>query len=494
MKYLYLILSFCLVSFTACTEKQTSRNAMAYYALANHYNEIHHAPLALINYQKSLDLLLSDNDNALIADIYYRMAQIDMYSYLYEPAISLLEKSLTYYRLVGNDIQIATVFKDMAQCYAHIYQYEKAYSCCLKAYKISMCCKEKSSLGYVSELISLNLDMGNAYKADSLLSAYRSDFVQDSTRHDFYYLSLGSVYAAKQQVDSALFYLNKASNSTSLSYKEKSYFMLCYLYQRLGKISLALKCSEKCRELMEQNENLTHSKEIAQLQTFYNYNKFELKSRILSESNLHKQHIITLLVIVLLLVGLIVFYYHQRTIKQRLQQEKTIMALDLQNKRDKEFISNQSKLIESNKNELDKWHYMALQRDTRQALSIIKDDDEIWDGFRQMDVFNFFHSIVSGGELISTHTEVVKQLKLLRETIDILFDNYGARLRLFYPSINETQLNICYLIKAEVRLINISIILSIAKQTVTSARTRMSKCCFDKVQTNKTFDDFIHDF
>lgn len=107
--------------------------------------------------------------------------------------------------------------------------------------------------------------------------------------------------------------------------------------------------------------------------------------------------------------------------------------------------------------------------------------------FRQSDIYIRFHQATDFSELSETDWQE------LQRTIDETFNHFTARLYALSP-LNERELRICLLVKAEIQPTGIAQLTGRVKSTITSARKNLFEKLCGKKGSAEDFDRFIRAF
>ena len=86
-----------------------------------------------------------------------------------------------------------------------------------------------------------------------------------------------------------------------------------------------------------------------------------------------------------------------------------------------------------------------------------------------------------------------EEWQTLATDIDNAYDNFTGRLLALTP-LNETERQICYLLKLNLRPTQIATMLSLSDTAISMNRNRLYKKIFHEKGSSKLFDEFIRDF
>jgi hypothetical protein len=88
--------------------------------------------------------------------------------------------------------------------------------------------------------------------------------------------------------------------------------------------------------------------------------------------------------------------------------------------------------------------------------------------------------------------ELAELLNKLYVEIDNLWPKFRKSLRTLLPSVNENEIALCCLLKANLRVSQIKYYLLLAENSVSTKRTRLAKKLFGEHATIQDLDNFIH--
>jgi tetratricopeptide (TPR) repeat protein len=470
----------------------------AYYCMGCIYRDMNEVPRSMNYYQKAIDISTSGNNYSLIARCYNQIGQIEENAYSTKDALKSYKKALSYFIKAKelHTIPLATV--DIASIYHELGNESIAFKYIKQAEYSARFDKNVFSSVKI-EKFRFYIDDKNYMAAENIYD--RIDTKASSVASLQYGMYMCKAFVLKQhnKYDSAVYYFNKALASASDD-KERQYSTYLYLAKvyedNLHDEYNALKYNKLALDKIDTIRKEDNDKVVQQIQSLYDYNKAEKENQKLNIENENiKQHVGTL--IICLFIGAVVWLIYMLHIKRHeIQLERIIVFKDIQYNESLEcFKKNEkeiAKLREIN-DKLSNLKIATLEKNNDKIKSEIKQQEQAWENFRSSDIYYAFHNIIKDNMLICTHKDVVNYLNELKVTIDYYFNGFGKRLYQYYPSINNTQIKICYLIKAEVRLIDMAQILSLSKPAISNARHDIKSKCFQKSATMDDVDRFIHE-
>ena len=159
---------------------------------------------------------------------------------------------------------IARIYNAKQDTDSAIYYYQSAYE---KALLLN----DQSRIDNVlRELSSIYIDMGKYDLAKDLFSKVSSMKNQANI-----YFGLGCIYESYKQIDSALYYFEKANEYGNIYMKKNTYRILSKIKNQEGDRKLALNYAYKCIELSDSIKNQTKTEAVAKVNSLYKYQHTE---------------------------------------------------------------------------------------------------------------------------------------------------------------------------------------------------------------------------
>ena len=470
----------------------------AYYCMGCIYRDMNEVPRSMNYYQKAIGISTSGNNYSLIARCYNQIGQIEENAYSTKDALKSYKKALSYFIKAKElrTIPLATV--DVASIYHELGNESIAFKY-IKLAEYSARFDKNVFSSVEIEKFRFYIDDKNYMAAENIYD--RIDAKASSVASLKYGMYMCKAFVLKQhnKYDSAVYYFNKALASASDD-KERQYSTYLYLAKvyedNLHDEHNALRYNNLALDKIDTIRKEDNDKVVQQIQSLYDYNKAEKENQKLNIENENiKQHVGSL--IICLFIGAVVWLIYMLHIKKHeIQLERIIVFKDIQYNESLECFKKNEKEIARLREINDKLSNLkiaTLEKNNDKIKSEIKQQEQAWENFRSSDIYYAFHNIIKDNMLICTHKDVANYLNELKVTIDYYFNGFGKRLYQYYPSINKTQIKICYLIKAEVRLIDMAQILSLSKPAISNARHDIKSKCFQKSATMDDVDRFIHE-
>lgn len=391
---------------------------------------------------------------------------------------------------------IARIYNAKQDTDSAIYYYQSAYE---KALLLN----DQSRIDNVlRELSSIYIDMGKYDLAKDLFSKVSSMKNQANI-----YFGLGCIYESYKQIDSALYYFEKANEYGNIYMKKNTYRILSKIKNQEGDRKLALNYAYKCIELSDSIKNQTKTEAVAKVNSLYKYQHTEKENvqlKIDNEKRKIRNYQFALFVVLIIFFSLCYIYVLEKKKKAAIEKEKKIRLLkenqyaesldciEYNNKKISylEELLQQSECQRDNfKKQLVQSQKELLELSNRKILTSQNEKSLLEIAFRKSEVYRLFHETSN-----NTDTEIQnKDWKELRKEIDTTYSNFTAQLYALYPQISELELHICYLIKISMPVKDIARLVGRSTPAITASRIRLYKKIHGTEGTAEMMDKFIAD-
>lgn len=439
-----------------------------------------------------------------------------MYIYrdLNDYAMECFEKAHHYATLSKNQEYIANAYMNIARIYTVKEENEKAIEYYNEAIKIAKDKNDSASLaGALSEMNLLFLQTKNYKKALHTVRESMKIQVNDQNK-----LALGDTYRYMHQYDSACYYLNLATKSSNIYTARSAYQALYYLSKEQKDYEKAAEYSSKLWLYQDSINKTERSKALIEMQEKYNQQKIiNEKNLIKIEKDRTALNALIGLSILLFLIAITIYYYQKKVIRQKQEltekEEKIRSFLVKIHENEKMISQNQVHMEEltvqmeadkgvhelweeqqrglqkmQQKNEALKQENQELQKNAEYYISSLKNKSKELDMLKDLSEEN---QRLHQRELFLCHqlvkkTEVFNRIRTLsyldnalweeiKENVDLIFDDYTKRLRQQIPSMTESDIQICCLIKLRFSNIDIATALKISTTSVSKRKSRLKE-------------------
>lgn len=467
----------------------------ARYCLGCIYRDMHQVKESLKYYHLALDFVPKSMNYALIGRIYNQIGHILDIGYSDNSALLSYKKSLYYFKKGKDSRAIPLVEGDLARMYESI-NTEKAVDYYDDAIQHAITLNDNiliaSTMLSKAEFCINNenyIDARRIYnKASDVLPA------KYMNQYGFFMLK-GSLDNIDKDYKSAIHNFDIASKNSDKARRTDAYLNLRDIYQNgLKNKEKALMYANLSLDLIDSIRLEANDNEVEKIQSLYDYKVEQNRNLQLSVENMQSKFRLQIVAIILLLIilGWIVWLLQVR--RKKAQIQKTLVEKDRQYRHSIEYIKENKETINRLKTENDELSVLRLdylEQNNDKIRNDVNLQNKIWNDFRTSSIYNDIHNILNSGNQQISQREVKELGIKLKESIDVYFDNYGNRIRKYYPAINDTQINICYLLKADFKPSDIAVILLKTKSAITNARNNIRRNCFTVDATLDDVDNFV---
>lgn len=498
-------------------EKQSDplRKAQAFFYAGQVQREMNQVEATARYYVQALDEVKKTTDYRFACLICSNLGML--YAYrpeLKEQAKEFLHEANHYALQTTDSNYIANSFLELGRIYRVYEQQDSAIHYYEKAIRIAEDSKQYRALAMaLTEVANLYTWHGEQDKAFACL--HKS--IDLKQRYAYYgleqsYLSLGNIYVEKNSYDSAVFYLEKALQSSNMNTRRDAYWYLSKVNKQNNYLDKALFYEEQYIALSDSIDEKKRSKEILEIKEKYAHEKL-----INQNNQLKIQHdrwintsLMGLLTIVLIVAALIYLYQRKLLNKERLLQQTKTKILQLFEtidsntttiEKNKELISRLSTQIEETENrkaEAVDQLLLAnenLQREiSEHKKEIARYNDDLKK--RENATFKQIKNLLSREKTLLEQLEdkspiiheirqarkamSEEQWQKLKTSLDQLYNNYTVRLSAQYPELNEMDIRYCCFIKLNLSNQQIATLVAVSPESVIKRKQRIR----DKINTN----------
>ena len=487
-------------------EKKNDRRMLpeVYYLAGRVYASFGDALRGLDYYQQALDASAAQGNEKLMQRIYFQMGHIFLHQDVYDEALNAQRKALGYKHLAVDSVSEVFILKDLGATYAAQGKTDSAFLYYQEALRKAETACNASVRFYVKEdMAALHLRLGEYDKAWHLLDAPPADM--DASVQATLYRLKAQLFHRTGQPDSALYYCRLLTREGSSVYdRQAASLEMAGIFTGQGRFQDAV--NQYCQYVTytDSVQKLIRTAAISKAQSTYNYRLRERENNQLKLKNAEQRTLILvyLLAGVLITGGGTVYLLHLRTSRQK--QNERIKELERQQEeqytRSRAYIEQNNAIIRqletrlastSADNTRMRERLQTQQEQLRQrnirAEAEMRQQELALHTFRQSDIYIRFHQATDFSELSETDWQE------LQRTIDETFNRFTARLYALSP-LNERELRICLLVKAEIQPTGIAQLTGRVKSTITSARKNLFEKLYGKKGSAEDFDRFIRAF
>lgn len=488
-------------------------------------------------YLRAADEVKKTEDYRLGYLIHSNLGMIYAYRGINVEGLSAFQKAHELAKQSQDSFYIAFSLIYLARIYGNMKQWDKSISSYKQAISISEKADNKKSLGTaLSELGGIYRAIGKYEMALTCLKRVENEKLDNERTIPQTYLGLGDTYRYLNKYDSASFYLNKALTTDNIYTKRSAYQYLYLIHKDIHNYEKAIEYNENYWQCRDSVDQINRSHIVAEIQAKYDHEKLKNEKMILEleKSQLLKSSLLILSLSLLTIVVLVYIYQRRLLTKERTIQENKVLLLeytkqlnenDLKINRNQERIeelsgeiSNHAGLEESIKeqsSEIESLHNQnnrlqkankSLQENINKFTQSLQQKDSELEDYKKLSEENIClrdREKFLCDQLIK-QTAILKELRLspqyiktqgeweaIIESVDILHDNYTVRLRERFPSLTESDLQICCLIKLHLNNNTIAILTGISPASVTKRKQRMKERIGLDLDENESLDMWL---
>lgn len=501
-------------------QRDAQRKAMVLYYKAALYKEEKEIEKSQEYYLKAIDEAEKTRDYLLNHLIYSELSDLYAYRHLTDYALQACQKSYEYALKGGNQLQILSAYVGFGRIYS-LSEYKKSIEYYKKALEIAEAQqKHVMASGILTETATCYMeikDYDNALKCMQRSFAISRTNGIDITEQKYH--TIGDLYRRMGKQDSAYYYLNKSLTHTNIYTTAGTYACLYYLARDEKEYEKAAFYCEKALLCQDSIFRLDKSKSLAELQEKYDQQKLvNEKNQIKIERDRLLRYALIGVIILICIIALLIHAYQRKLLikERKIQEEEEKLHANILQMQENEMIINdnqrrideltqqlnasegmqeqmeeQTRVLEQirNHNEALERENQTLQQSIEHYSTILREKSEERERLQKLVSEN---RLLHDREKFLTNQLVFKDETLNRlkknpkymdsyewskvqESINYLFDNYTVRLSKMIPTLTDSDLQICCLIKLRIPNPDIATILSISPTSVTKRKQRLKE-------------------
>lgn len=389
------------------------------------------------------------------------------------------EEAAGFFKQTGNERSYAFALRDVAKTWAFDDSLSLALGYMLRADSIITSLRDTAEIGEIAN------GLGNIYDLMGDMEKSKSYFIRSLNSDTIYqaptYLALSGLYYNEDILDSARYYLAKATGLTANPYTSVDRFYLGYLIEKdAGDTEKALSYLEQYQEKKDSLYDKQKQVDIIDAEKRHN---MVAVVRDYKELMAEKRLLFALAVIICLLL---VVGYQMRDRKRLLEINRQQQFLEEEKKRHKEQETEFEDRLQELTQEMGRKD--AAHEDTSEYKKEI-----IALRFEKMKQSSLFKTIKEKCRKVEPNTEQKlskEEWKDLIRLIDSLFPNASAFMKENTLGLTKTETKVCYLSFFNLRLSEEAILLGVSSDSANKFRSRTrQKLCPD--QKGSDINEFI---
>ena len=469
---------------------------LAYYSMGRVNTDLQDALQAQECYLKALELGENSKNNHLLVKIYSNLGTLYAYQDINDMALPMYKQALrcAEQEQMPDSLNISFIYRNIARTYSQINENDSALLYYNQALNYS------NSVNLSSILIdigNLHFNQGNYQNAEKCINKALNSTDVQTTLYPAY-LSKGKLYLAKNQIDSAKFYLQLSSKSPFLYTKAASLRRLAQVANKQKDYENYIQYTELYEVLRDSITKSYHAENIRITQSMFNYQQITKEKNMYEKKASDRMLLIYQIIIlsVIILTTSIIFFR-----REELKRQRQLKIKEQQYKRSQQYIEDNKRQIaqlEKNlsseqvqKDEVTKQLFEARKAMLEiENIQIIQKQGVIQVLEKDFQNSNLYLRIHREEEIQLTPGEWVE----LQNLIDSTYSGFTSRLIKEYNKITIDEIRICYLVKMKVPCKKISSIMHISVSGVSQCRRRLYKKFTNEPESTENFDKFIADF
>ena len=409
----------------------------------------------------------------------------------YRRSYNLAEMTLDTLRLTHAMIRMGKIATYQQKVDSSIYYYKKAIE-----------------IGNSNPQASLAINWAKELLADIYLQTGKFDKAATIMPHDSLNdVNWGYWHYQQNHTDSAIYYFSKSLDRQSMEGKVELLRLLTELEEKRGNTALSFTYAKKTAETEDSIK--AQSQVAATLQAEAQHRLNSIKEQLqVSES---RKLLLWIIIASILAIFFIAIFLARRQWTQKKAERDAALAYErlMRQEEERKHQLSEKRMAENNReiarlnDELKKAQQM---NDTLLAARLKLDSEELKNEnetikaslnrraylLEKLENSLLYHRIkINAGKEKFHLTD--EEWQTLATDIDNAYDNFTARLLALTP-LNETERQICYLLKLNLRPTQIATMLSLSDTAISMNRNRLYKKIFHEKGSSKLFDEFIRDF
>ena len=424
-------------------------------------------------------------------DIYLNQQMLDNMESFYRRSYNLAEVTFDTLRLTHATSRMGKIATYQQKVDSSIYYYKKAIE-----------------IGNSNSQANLAVSWAKELLADIYLQTEQFDKAASIMPHDSINdVNWGYWHYQQNHTDSAIYYFSKSLDRQSMEGKVELLRLLTELEEKRGNTALSFTYAKKTAETEDSIK--AQSQVTATLQAEAQHRLNSIKEQLqVSES---RKLLLWIIIASILAIFFIAIFLARRQWTQKKAERDAALAYErlMRQEEERKHQLSEKKMAENNReiarlnDELKKAQQM---NDTLLAARLKLDSEELKNEnetikaslnrraylLEKLENSLLYHRIkINAGKEKFHLTD--EEWQTLATDIDNAYDNFTARLLALTP-LNETERQICYLLKLNLRPTQIATMLSLSDTAISMNRNRLYKKIFHEKGSSKLFDEFIRDF
>lgn len=485
-------------------------------------------------YLQARDEVKKTNDYQLSFLIHANQGMLYAYRSLNDLAMSAIQEAYQYAVQGKDSVYLSMAFTHLGRAYGMNEQWDKSLASYKNAAQVAREIKNDQSLSWaLKEISDIYLRIGYS---DSALLCLKETISLDTAVVDIpqVHLGFGDTYRRMGEYESAIVHLKKALLSDNIYTKQVAYQCLYLTYKAKKDFDNLVENNDLYWIYRDSIDRIHQSDAIIGIQAKYNQEKLKNENMelVVARNRILKNSLL-ILILLITLIGIIVYIYQRRLLRkeQTIRQNEVLSCQYLSQLQENELtISNNEERIHELEEEIKKQPGKTDTMDEQaKEIEILRKQN----ARLQQDNTNYQSNIETYAQTLADagrkskeyetllkentrlqartkyltirllkQTDILQQLRVSQsaikdemewasiiEAIDMIYDNFSLRLQKECPSLTESDIQVCCLIKLRLNNDAISTLLGISNGSVNKRKQRLRerinndlKDCIDKKQ------------
>lgn len=473
-----------------------NRKTQAYYYCGRVFQDLNDALQAQEYYLKAYEVGKNLKDYPLLGRLCANLGTLYTFQELHRLALDFQKEAVYYFREYKDSVCLSMTFKNIARIYVCENRLDSAIIYYSEALKYP---SGDHELYMFNELADV---LGRAGDYEKGLIFARKAYSQAESTDDScrVCLTLGDLYLKAGEIDSSYHYLSFSRKSTDLYTLKDTYHSLSQLEKGRRNLNAYAVFQEQYDAFRDSADRKTYKETLTRLQCMYDYLLVEKEKEYYREKadrNTLYVHYFLIGTSLLLLVTVCSTWGFFSIQKKKTEQHEQLLRLQEQQARDSEKYEEERKATIL---EMEQKMKMTdgLKIELERMRSIIKEDMSTQIGppltkEEQNKIF-FASDLYRGLYATWSKLDLVQWPEIVKWIDHIGYSNFTHRIKMMYPSITETDLQICCLTKLRIPVCRMAVLLTMTSQGISLKRKRLFKKLTKKDGSPQDFDKYILSF
>lgn len=432
-------------------KKNVNRLAEAYYCQGRVLSELSASEEALTAYLKAKEFVQQISERDLEARINNHLGTLYWKNMESKKSLFCYREAYRNYEICKDTIGIINTMKNIGESMYESGQLDSAYLYLDSALKIS---KQAEITSYTAYLLC---SLGNIYAEKKLYEkalAYKKRSLNYSRKLNTIsscYHAIGELYLNLQELDSSLFYAEKAVKSTNLYVKCSANQLLYSIYMKEQDYEKACIYNERYLLLRDSIEQVYQPQKLAKVEALYNKERLVSKQNQQMHTARSRQDFLLICFLCVSLAIVIVYVVMVRIISKHKLRNKEIQKLLQENKNlllsDKQEIEEKDIALQTIQNQLEE-NQLLIDSFTEKIQSLENSNSSQLEIYKQQQQEANFEK----SKLLKEKEMIFRQKEELINNMDILLRQKDAQLQSIYEKNGKLEQRILLSIKEKEEL------------------------------------------